>query len=227
MMIIPYYAFFHPWVVISNSAGCTIKVWVENTTSPMLIRYKKSVIVIMLFFVVSTIVLIVLYYQFSQHSKATVINSPYPTPTPSGVNLVPQSFTNEFVTFNYPNVMSFRPTPSFGQPIVSVISLSYPDTQTWLLSIEISNIPSGNLNDNGAYKLRISEPTIYELSETNINGTQIPIMIDTTSQTFKKVAFLVNGQYQAVISLAGEDPYGNTSLDNTLQMVLASWQWHA
>ena len=121
--------------------------------------------------------------------------------------------------------MTSDETPKFNLPIIDIVNMSYPDAQSWLLSVEVSNIPSGTFYDNEAYQARIINPTTYQLSQVTINGMSIQIFTDKTASGYSRVAFLISGNYQATVSLIGDDTSGVGPLASTMAMILNSWQW--
>lgn len=86
-------------------------------------------------------------------------------------------------------------------------------------------IPSGQLKDNNGYQVRKINPSTYQESHIVLNNKPIDVMTDKTVGGFSKVAFLINGQYQATISLYGDDANGLDVLQSTLNMVLSTWRW--
>jgi hypothetical protein len=137
----------------------------------------------------------------------------------------PTLINGEYVSFDYPKGMRVVPKNSIGSPVVSVYDFSYNDIESWDLAISIFLVPSGKLSDNNAYQLREMNSAEYTQSTQVINGQSIIIMTDNTIGYYNKVAFLVHGQYQATISLSGDDQDGNTNLIKTLNMILNSWTW--
>jgi len=188
--------------------------------------HKKLLIVCTILFVICAVILVFVDKQWTQPTTTSAVSSPYPTITKqAALNLIPKTYSDSFVSFSYPTIMTMDQMPKFNLPIVDVANLSYPDTESWLLSVQVLNIPSGTLYDNSAYQARIINPTTYQLSQSTINGISIPIFTDKTASGYDRVAFLLSGNYQATVSLIGDDTSGLTPLVNTMAMVLNSWQW--
>jgi len=191
----------------------------------MIKNHKKLLIIVFILLIITVVLLVVIDKYLTKPVTASVVNSPYKTTEQTTLNLIPKSYSDSHISFNYPSIMSIDPTPKFASPIVDVVNLSYPDSESWLLSVQIVNIPSGKLSDNSSYNVRIINPTKYQLTEANINGVSIPIFTDETSLTYSKVAFITSGEFQASVALSGDDLSGQTPLSNTMAMILNSWQW--
>jgi hypothetical protein len=187
--------------------------------------HKKLLIVCTILFVICAVILLLIDKQWTQPTTTSAVSSPYPVTKQAALNLIPKDYSDNFVSFNYPTIMTMNQTPKFGPPIVDVANLSYPDDESWLLSVQVLNIPSGTLYDNSAYQARIINPTTYQLTQSTINGMSVPIFTDKTASGYNRVAFLLSGNYQATVSLTGNDISGLTPLVNTMAMVLNSWQW--
>jgi len=132
---------------------------------------------------------------------------------------------NNLVSFSYPEFMQPVRSNLFSYPIIDQFTFDYKDNTRWYLGISILDIPMGSLEDNNAYLLRSKNPQEYKLSIINIHGQEIYIMKDNKYVGFNKVGFLVNGKYQAIISLYGNDPTEITNLNKVFVSVLSSFKW--
>ena len=141
------------------------------------------------------------------------------------IDMTPKVLIDDYASFSYPKGLTTSRSISYGPPVVAAYNLTYRDIQTWHLAVTILKVPSGNLNDNNAYQFRKINPEKYEASELVVGGKRAAIMTDKTASGFSQVAFLVNGQYQAIVSLYGDDSHGSASLQSTLTMILSSWHW--
>jgi hypothetical protein len=167
--------------------------------------------------------------KLSNRPSNGVITSPsIARPSKQSVfNLKPVEVSGSYVSFTYPAALSVSPNSKIAAPTVAMYNYSYRDIEPWKLAIDILNIPSGRLIDNNAYQFREVYPQTYSQSDIEINGTNVVIMEDKTSIGFSKVAFLVNGVYQATISLQGNDSGGTANLEATFLQVLNSWRWNS
>lgn len=143
----------------------------------------------------------------------------------NNLDMTPSVFVDDYATFSYPKGLTTVAPSKFGPPVVAVYNLTYRDIQTWRLAVSIVRVPSDSLYDNNAYQFRKINPSKYAESQLRINGQNVRIMTDTSASGFSQVAFLVHGQYQAIISLYGDDPRGTSGLESTFTMILSSWHW--
>ncbi len=187
--------------------------------------HKKRLISGVILLVFCSILLIIIDKNFTKPTTTTAVISPYPLPKQTSLTLIPKNYSDNYVSFNYPSIMLSKQAQQPSSPIVDNITFSYPDIESWLLAIEIYNIPGGNFYNNEAYQARLIDPSVYKLTQTTVNGTTVPIFTDTTAVGYKRVAFLISGNYQATVSLTGNDASGITPLVNTMAMILNSWQW--
>ena len=126
------------------------------------------------------------------------------TPTVQAtINLRPKTATGTYAHFNYPSGLTKDKSNAITPPVVAIYDFSYRDIESWDLAISIAIIPSGQLSDNNAYQFRKINPSTYQASQLVLNHTAIPVMTDKTVSGFSKVAFLIQGQYQATHFLTG------------------------
>lgn len=139
-----------------------------------------------------------------------------------------QQLTNDFFSLSLPpgyNVQSHQPTPSnllFNQMITKPGGFG-----TLIIAISIANMPSDGLDGDTSYTFRAQQPSVYQMSTKNYGGDTVHIASD--SQTSSVVAFWPHGSYLATVSISsGTDaPSGDGNQDelNSLQPLLAAWQW--
>ena len=188
---------------------------------------KKKVIFLLVGLFVILLCLYLINSYINAPSQGQVITSPVSaTNSNSGsFNWAPTKYTDKYISFQYPSALANSPVKNSNPTIIDLTRFSYSDLRTWLLTIEVVNVPSGSLEDNSAYKSREINPVNYQLVKLLINGQNLPIYVDKTTDNFNKVAFLVNGTRQATVSLTGNDSVSNNNLQNTLLLVHSSWQW--
>jgi len=145
--------------------------------------------------------------------------------TQAHFDVEPVAVQNAYATFTYPRGMSAAPAVRPSGSTLAVYNWMHPDIQTWRLAVSVMSVPSGSLSDNNAYLFRARYPNRFSESELTVQGRSVTVMTDKTSSGFSKVGFLRHGQYQAVVSLYGDDQYGISDLETAFAQVLGSWQW--
>jgi hypothetical protein len=188
-------------------------------------RHHKLTIVSILGSLAVIVALLVFSKVANAPSKATVITQSNKSSQPT-INLTPVSISNAYASFDYPEAL--RQTPSGGLMTneVAAYTFLYRDLETWSMAIEIVTNQSGLVSDNNAYQFRKVNPQTYAETDYSVNDQPVVVMTDKTYGGFSKVAFLVHGSYQAIISLYGDDPGGIGNLSKTFNMVINSWQWN-
>ena len=136
-----------------------------------------------------------------------------------------KQYNNAFVTFQYPAAWMPGIVQLPQSPILSNTMLVGHDAALVRMAVTILRVPSGRLEDNGAYQLRLSQPQTYTADQIIVQGVTVPAMRDHTAPGYSTVVFLMHGEKQAVISLSGIDLIGHEPLERTLREVLQNWQW--
>ncbi len=157
-------------------------------------------------------------------TKTSVIVSRKDASPQYSLNLMPVVVENRYFNFDYPAIMTASPT-SLVSGEVAAYTFVHHDIATWNLAIEVAPDPSGLLSSNSGYEYRKMNPQIYQESVVTIHNQPIHIMTDTTYGGFSKIAFFVHDNYQAAVSLYGDDTNGLNALNDTFNMILNSWQW--
>jgi len=187
--------------------------------------HKRFLTVAIILSVICIVSLAVIDKKWTQPIATSAVTSPYTLPKQASLTLIPENYIDNYVSFDYPSIMTAKKPPQPTLPVIDNATFSYPDDESWLLAIAVYKIPSGNFNNNSAYQARIVNPSVYKLSQSTINGISVPIFTNVTVTGYSRVAFLISGDYQATVSLIGDDINGVTPLANTMAMVLNSWQW--
>ncbi len=142
------------------------------------------------------------------------------------INLTPVKINGSYISFNYP-----KGVPLSSRALQSPISLETftfytKDVHSWLLAVDVTRTPTGQLSENSGYNLRKENPGQFSENIVNINGHQFNIMTDNTDTTgYSKVAYTTHDNYIATIALSGYDAKGTEPLDTTLSMVMNNFIW--
>jgi UDP-N-acetyl-alpha-D-muramoyl-L-alanyl-L-glutamate epimerase len=141
------------------------------------------------------------------------------------VDLTPITKVGKYASFNYPAGLTAEPVSTFAAPNLEEFTFHAQDVESWLLAINIANLPDGQISQNSSYNLRKANPATYHESQETVNGSPVILMTDTTASGFSQAAFLVHGTLIGTISLTGDDAAGTQPLQQAFNMVLQSWKW--
>lgn len=145
---------------------------------------------------------------------------------PDGIDMRPVAATNEYASFVYPRGMQPRAGQTPHEPFVVSYNLVNRSLASWHVAVSIVRVPSGNLSDNSAYKLRHINPGQYAESHMTLHGQPVTVMTAKDAGGYARVGFIVHGQYQAVVAVTGADQGSAAGLQSTFTMVLESWHWN-
>jgi len=141
------------------------------------------------------------------------------------VSLTPKLQTTKYASYNYPSGLNLNTTTQISPPSVATLEYNAKDVQSWTLTVDITNNPTGNLSNNSAFMVRTEEPNEYHQSKITLNGQPVILMTDITVPGFSELAFLIHGNLLATVSLMGDDANGIQPLQTAFNMVLNSWHW--
>lgn len=187
---------------------------------------RPPVIATIVFGIVSLSCAILLFsYAANSPAQAGAIYTQNIATPGSQLRLTPVKVTNSYASFDYPSIMTLTSNNALTSHELANYTFVHRDIATWNMTIEVLYVPSGKLADNNSYQFRHVSPERFIETNALINDNNIAIMTDSTYGGFSKVAFMVHGPYQAVISLYGDDQNGLTNLEKTFSMVLNTWDW--
>lgn len=191
---------------------------------------KKRIFVISTFSLIVLGLIIFIFWEYLQANKSaigkTITSQPQSSQSLNSINYSLVNINNPYASFGYPKFLSLDKGYPIYPPTKEEYNFSYRDIVTWDLAITIDYIPQGSLKDNNSYQFRMTYPNIYQSSTLSINNQEILVFTDKNIPTYNKVAFLINGPYQATVALSGDDPSGTVPLQKTLTAVLSSWRWN-
>lgn len=193
-------------------------------------KLKKRLIIFGTSGLVIAIATTVVILRLSAPVEGTLLNAAVVQDTKSKqliFDFTPKTIIGSYVSFTVPVSLKVAPNSKLVGPVIEMHNLTYRDVETWNLAIQILSVPSGRITDNSSYTFAKAHPDLYQESHMTIGDQSILTMTDKTVGGFKKIAFLMHGTHQAVISLYGDDASGNDKLQSTLNMIISSWQWLA
>lgn len=130
-----------------------------------------------------------------------------------------------YASFNYPVFLQPVAASAAASPVLVNYNFIKSQFGAWQLAIQIAQLETGNLNDNGSYHYRQTNPNQYVFSSTTVNGKPVPLVTDKTNTAFNQVVYLQRGNKVATVSLMGGNGQDRDQLESTMQTILNSWQW--
>jgi hypothetical protein len=131
----------------------------------------------------------------------------------------------KYINFSYPAAMIPNTNIQTSVAVPESYLYQYKDVQTWVLAISVNKLNQPNLSQDSGYSSRKLDPSRYQESTLAVGAKTYYIFKDTSEGNFDEVAFILNGNLSADISLYGDDGAGFTNLQNTFNMVLDTLQW--
>jgi len=192
-----------------------------NNRSHKLIKYY----LILGLLIVCFILVFQLFNIFNHPAEGVIYRNYVSARQTVSLNWSPVLVSNDLISFQYPKFMTADPTNRFFYPVVSQFSYSYQELARWQLAISVLNVPSGSLQDNNAYLVRSKNPQEYQLSTIKLNRQKIYVMNDIEFSGFNKIAFLIHGPYQAIVSMSSQDPNNLANLNKVFVSILSSFKW--
>lgn len=133
--------------------------------------------------------------------------------------------TNQWSSFSYGDGLVAQRTDAVSPPVLGVYSYDKPVVSPWNLTIQIRQLPSGNLADDGSYAFRQANSLKYVKEPVRQIGQNSVIIFSDPSVSFAKSAFMAHGGLEANVSLSGGRMYDAASMQAELDTLLASWHW--
>ena len=136
------------------------------------------------------------------------------------------TLTIEGKTFSFSYSSVFQPTTASSLASNDIEKFSFVTFQSspWNLSIIVSNLPTGRVENDGSYNLRKTNPDIYTEQVVSFNSNTMHIMT-SNSGGYNKVVFIGHGNIEAVITLTSNSSADSLIMDRALNQILSSWKW--
>lgn len=169
---------------------------------------------------VALIVAVGLGVSLSGSSQGSITNPPAPK-APAAITQVKAS--GKYISFSYPSDFGASPTQKASGAELETFAYIKRPSPFYFLNITVSNLPSGNLADDGSYNSRLVQPERYSATTTLIKGQAVKVFSDTSS-AYAKAAWLVHDNKDVSVALSTDS--ADDGLDQILKNVLASVAWH-
>lgn len=127
-----------------------------------------------------------------------------------------------YIKFSFPDTFRQIPTDIPKAPQLETFDLMTKTSPFWELALGVSQLPSGNLRDDGSYNMRSLNTQKYKLEKLDINGQSVPVFSDS-SQGFAKAAFMPHGGMLLSVALSGAGD--QDTMQSQLVTVLTSIEW--
>jgi hypothetical protein len=187
----------------------------------------RKVILVSLVPLTFVIVLILFFISYiNRPAQGTLLASPRLTSTKSNnFNLTPVSVSGRNISFSYPASLVFVSDLSNSSSVLESYTYKYHDIESWLLAISVNRLPQANLSYDSNYSIRKQSPLHYAETTTTVGTKTFYVFQDLTATGFAKVAFILNGNVSADISLLGDDQLGVNNLVDTFNVVINTFNW--
>ena len=127
-----------------------------------------------------------------------------------------------YIKFSYPNTFRQIPTDIPKTPQLETFDFMTRSSPFWELAIGVSQLPSGNLRDDGSYNMRFLNPGKYKLEKLDINGQSISVFSDS-SEGFAKAAYIPHNGMLLSVALTGSGDI--ETMQNQYKQILQSVEW--
>jgi hypothetical protein len=128
----------------------------------------------------------------------------------------------KYLNFQYPGF--FRPVPVEKPTGAQLSTFDYiaKSSPFWELAVQISSLPSGNLDNDGSYHMRSVSPDRYQRLSWTAGGSPVTVFADK-NDGYSKAAYIAHQGKLVSIALTGSGD--ETRMDQVLQGVLNSLEW--
>lgn len=121
-------------------------------------------------------------------SEGTIVNSIPPPPKAATIQL--EQFDGTNFSFAHPENYTLRPDKQTDPNSLETETFIASGMISKLLTITVSRLPSGKLEDDASYYMRSIHPETYKLSTQTIQGEKV--MVALNSQDYQQAAFWVH-----------------------------------
>lgn len=105
----------------------------------------------------------------------------------------------------------------------SVLLVSYSSIFSKKLAMSVQELPSGNLEDNASYKMRLSKPSVYVKSTLTVNNENVDVFTSDADVKEQGVFLRHNGIIVSVVLSSTNDSLEN--MRDELSTIVKSIEW--
>lgn len=150
--------------------------------------------------------------------STSVINTPEPIKFKKTINA--------YISFSYPSTLTVAKSSALASNDVAKFTFTNSGSNQSdyeQLIIDISKLPSGQINNDSDYLYRKLNPTIYSNTSSILNGQTFYLSKDLNAAGFSEVVFSVNNHLVASVALTATSY--NSQLPVIMTDILSSWYW--
>jgi hypothetical protein len=136
--------------------------------------------------------------------------------------------TTAYANFSYPSSFTQQTSSEpIQSPVLANLIYTKSDVTHWQLIVSIISVNQAALTADSGYLLRVSQPTNYQASTSKVaaTGQKFTVLRDVPTGDYNAVAYSLHGSTVAEVAIDGSDNSGNSTVEATLQSVLATWRW--
>jgi len=127
-----------------------------------------------------------------------------------------------YIKFSYQDNYRTVPSAKLVDPQLETFDFVTKHSPFRELALSVSQLPSGNLKDDGSYNMRSRNPDRYSLEMLEINGRSVPVFTDK-QEPYSKAAFISHNAMLLSVALSGQ---GDSERMQAEQMdIIKSVEW--
>jgi hypothetical protein len=146
-------------------------------------RRRRKIVIILSVLLVFAVILGGLGYAASQMllgpSEGTIVNSdPYARTRAAAPAVELEQFEGTYVTFAYPDSYTVQPPSKDNANSLETHTFVASGMMSKILTITVTKLPSGKLEDDASYYMRSLHPETYSLKPQMIQGDKVVLALD-------------------------------------------------
>jgi hypothetical protein len=142
-----------------------------------------------------------------------------PTPEPKAGN---GQLSGLYITMQYPGVFDQVSRVKNDNSALEQYNITSSGNYREQISVDVSQLPSGGLNDDSSYRYRSINPDLYTPSKATLQGE--PVVLMTKSDNTEQTLFWVHGGYELIIAITSSDVTDNVKAYMSAIMPTIRWK---
>jgi hypothetical protein len=128
----------------------------------------------------------------------------------------------DFLSLTYPDSFTVVPNQTIDASMLQKNLLHRSSGGSLSLTVVVTSLPSGRLDDDSSYLMRSLRPETYQIAPQTVQGERV--VVATRQDSFEEVAFWSHAGKLATIALSGSTT-DLAATRNLYQQVLQSVEW--